>query len=118
MKPSDWIAAAVLTLAITGCGRSVSPYAAALEGTYLQEDKPDRLLRIQGDQWRQDESLFADCSFTAMKTGPDTYEIELTFRKPQVAGRTTLMVQTEAEGIRVRGKDGLPPETRFRRKDR
>jgi hypothetical protein len=118
MKPSNWIATAALTLAITGCGRIVSPYAAALEGTYVQEDKPSQLLRIQGDRWQQDESLFADCAFTAMKTGQNTYEIELTFRKPQAAGRTTLVVQTEAEAIRVRGKDWLPPETRFRRKDR
>ena len=118
MKPSNWIAAAVVTIAITGCGRSVSPYAAALAGTYLQEDQPGRLLRIQDDHWRQDESLFADCSFTAMKNGPDTYEVELTFRRPQVAGRATLVVQTEAAGIRVRGKDGLPPEIRFRRKGR
>jgi hypothetical protein len=116
MKPSNWMATAVLSLAIAGCGRSVSPYAAAIEGTYVQEDRPSRLLHIHGDRWRQDESLFADCSFTAMKTGRDTYEVELTFRKPQVPGRTTLVVHTDAEGIRVKGKDGLPPETRFRRK--
>ena len=107
----------IFTFSIIGCGGEKS--ASGFEGTYVDVESPDISLRVKGNTWRQGASdIYADCTFTAQRTGDNTWRVDLTYHNKlqDLKGhKSTVILRRDGDFVFVRDEDS-DDETKFKRR--
>jgi hypothetical protein len=116
MKLTRYLILIPICSLLFGCGGSGS--ATAIEGLYVQADKPDVTLSIKNGRYQRGTSSlgFSEGTFTARKIDDATFELDVAY-SGQSAGLkdSTLVIRKQGDSIFLKNRaDGV--ELEYKRK--